>query len=105
MFWNKKPSTTDRLLEMLIEDRKVQAALVEKVLSVSEQQSGMMSKWLSFFENPPQPEVRIMTDADEYIHEKLRAPEMKNEAFTLSDFDTQSWLADVRHDFLEPSSN
>jgi hypothetical protein len=46
-----------------------------------------------------------MTDADEYIHEKLRAPEMKNEAFTLSDFDTQSWLADVRHDFLEPSSN
>jgi hypothetical protein len=79
-FWTRKPSLVEQMVEMMKEDRRVQAemqarqfdVLTARMQSVTEQ-TGVIRDYLKLFTETSKPEVRTMTNADEVgVEQKMK---------------------------------
>lgn len=74
-FWSRLfgPSTTDKLLDVLREDRAAQTALLTSLIDATRAQSALAQQQLDLLKAPPEPPiVRVMDDAAEAAYERKR---------------------------------
>jgi len=94
--WSRGKSREEVLLEFIREERAHSATLTARVLDVVTEQSKFMQRHLALFENAPEPQVRVMTDVDEAVHERSRALDFSPQIPANVDaFDPSSWAADL----------
>lgn len=87
MWFSRKPSVMDQLLEMMREDRRImqegqqaQLRMMQGMLEASTAQAGIIRDYLKIFTEAPQPEVRVMTNMDEVAtEERLRQLKLRDD--------------------------
>jgi hypothetical protein len=97
----------DKLIEVLREDRASQAAIVERLLAATETQAKLATEHLALLAAPAgPPQVRVMTDVDEALHERRRLAKSGTRADDMTGMqmiDPTALLADLERDFLRDS--
>lgn len=97
------PSTADRLLEVLREDRAAQTTLLVSLIDSIRAQSDLAKRQLDLLAAPAgTPEVRVMTDADEARYERERLSH-KADPSTLRTLDPEALFDDLARDFADDS--
>lgn len=96
--WSNGKSRTEQLIDLLREERAANADLQRQMIETMGRQAAFMERYLGLFEHAPEPQVRVMTDADEarYENERLAVLGTINGlGATVDDFDPASWAADL----------
>lgn len=106
-----KPSPFEQMVALMREERvqqaevqKAQLTAMSQILAVSEKQGEFLKEWLKLFSSPQVPEVRIMTDVNEALRERLHPVDIAD-AVTPDSFDPEAWMADINRTFTELKSH
>lgn len=89
------PSTTDRLLDVLERDRAATIALLDRFVSAVQLQANVQQRQFELWTAPTEkPTVRLMTDADQAKHERVRL----SHGLVGTPLDTTTFLHDFARD-------
>lgn len=101
--WFRRPSTTDRLLDVLREDRAAQTALMQELVAAVRATADVSHQQLALLTAPTEaPRVRVMTDLDEAANDRARrAARETTDPHAFRTIDPTSFLAEVTSDIQE----